>query len=93
MGLGGDDFDEVRAARVALEAALAVTESEAARAAWRVHHMVIGRPVEPGDMTSSRRFLDEVIQRSGDEELIEAKQRYDQVLRAGSRATRGVATE
>ena len=82
-------FDEVRSARVGLEAALAVSDSEAARAAWRVYHEVLALLPGSRDIADARRLLDEAIVRAGDEQLVEAKQRYDLALRGGSRAAGG----
>lgn len=74
-----EDFDGVRFARIGLEAALAVSESEAARAAWRVYHHVLPRS-DTEAVRDACRILDETILRSGDEQLIEAKLRYDLAL-------------
>jgi hypothetical protein len=84
-----DYFDEVRSARVGLEAALAVSESEPARAAWRLYHQVLSRLPESNDIRDACRVLDEAITRSEDEQLIDAKQRYDLALRGTSRAADG----
>ena len=85
MQYGGmvEYLDEVRSARIGLEAALAVSESEAARAAWRLYHRALVLPnSRPG--RDARRLLDQAIARSCDEQLIEAKRRYDTALRSRS---------
>lgn len=80
-----DSYDEVRSARVTLEAALAVSDSEEGRIAWRVYHDVIARSTETIDLTDARLLLDEVILHAGDEELVIAKRRYDHALIRGIR--------
>lgn len=72
-------LDEVRSARIRLEAALAVSDSEAARAAWRLYHRAQALPNSRAGRDARR--LDQAIARSCDEQLIEAKQRYDAALR------------
>ena len=71
-----ENLDEMRFARIGLEAALAVTDSEAARAAWRLYHHALGRS-DTRTIGDARRILDDAIRRSEDEQLIEAKQRFD----------------
>lgn len=87
MQYGGmvDHIDEIRSARVALEAALAVSDSEPARAAWRLYHRALVMPSTRAGR-DARRLLDEAITRSEDEHLIEAKQRYDTALRSAKEA-------
>lgn len=82
MQYGGmvEYLDEVRSARIRLEAALAVSDSEAARAAWRLYHRALALPNSRAGR-DARRLLDQAIARSCDEQLIEAKQRYDAALR------------
>lgn len=87
MQYGGmvDHIDEIRSARVALEAALAVSDSEPARAAWRLYHRALVLPNTRAGR-DARRLLDQAIIRSEDEHLIEAKQRYDSALRIAKEA-------
>ena len=87
MTYGGmvDHIDELRSARVSLEAALAISESEPARAAWRLYHRAL---VLPNSRASrdARKLLAQAITRSGDEHLIAAKQRYDSALQSAKEA-------
>jgi hypothetical protein len=70
-----------RAARVAFEAALVVSDSEEARVAWRFYHEMLVKAPGTDRVESAQRLLDEVILDAGDEQLAEAKQRYDAALR------------
>lgn len=68
-----------------MEAALAVSESEAARAAWRLYHRALALPnSRPG--RDAWHLFDQAITRSEDEQLIAAKQRYDSALRSAKEA-------
>lgn len=77
-----ENLGEMRFARIGLEAALAVSDSETARAAWRLYHHALGRG-DIGSISDARRILDDAILRSDDEQLIKAKQRFD-LARNGS---------
>ena len=83
MQYGGmvEYLDEVRSARIRLEAVLAVSDSEAARAAWRLYHRAQALPNSRAGR-DARRLLDQAIARSRDEQLIEAKRRYNAALRS-----------
>lgn len=76
------NLDEIRLARIGLEAALAVSDSEPARAAWRLYHHAMSRS-DPSAVKDTRRVFNEAILRSDDQQLIEAKRRYDLALKTG----------
>lgn len=75
-----DHLNDIRTARTGLEAALAVSESEPARAAWRLYHQALTLK-DSQAVADARQILDETIVRSDDEQLVRAKSRYDSALR------------
>lgn len=77
-----DHFTDIRTARNGLEAALATSECEAARAAWRILHHALKRR-NTRAIGEASRMLNDAIMRSEDDQLIEAKKRYD-VARLGA---------
>ena len=81
-----DHFSEIRSARNGLEAALAVSDSEAARAGWRLYHHALAVR-DPRAVRDARMLFHDTVVRSGDEQLIEAKQRYDSALEVEASST------
>jgi hypothetical protein len=85
-GIESDKYETALAARVVFQAALVVTDSEDARAAWRFYHHALANHASSESVRAARRLLDEAVVESDDEQLVEAKRRYDAALR-GSELT------
>jgi hypothetical protein len=77
MDGGIEDLERVLAARVAFEAALIVGHADDARAAWRFYHHALLNQASSESVSAARRWVDDAIIESGDEQLIDAKRRYD----------------
>jgi hypothetical protein len=85
-GTEPDQYEMVLAARVVFQAALVVCDSEDARVAWRFYHHALANDASYESIRAARRLLDEAVIESGDEQLVDAKRRYDVALR-GSELT------
>jgi hypothetical protein len=84
--IGSDDYEKVLTARVAFEAALIVTGWDDARAAWHFYHQALLNQASSESVRAARRWVDDAVIESGDEQLMDAKRRYDAALR-GSELT------
>lgn len=81
MDGGIEDLEMVLAARVEFEAALIVSYAEDARLAWRFYHHALANQASSASLSAARRWVDDAVTESGDEQLVEAKRRYDAAVR------------
>jgi hypothetical protein len=79
--LFSDHYEKVLSTRVAFEAALVVSNSDDARIAWRFYHHAVANEASSESVRAARRWVDEAVIESGDEQLVLAKRHYDAAVR------------